>query len=84
MTTDAVDELGHLHERMPVVLEPADWPVWLGEQEGNAAGLLRPSGAGFRVGTVSTRVNPVKNDGPELAEPLQAGTGTVGTVLHPT
>ena len=79
MTTDAVDELGHLHERMPVVLEPADWPVWLGEQEGNAAGLLRPSGAGFRVWPVSTRVNSVKNNGPELAEPVEAGT----VVVHP-
>lgn len=80
VTTNAVDELGHLHERMPVVLETEDWPVWLGEREGDVAGLLRPSGAGFRVWPVSTRVNSVRNDGPELAEPVRAGSGTV---VHP-
>ena len=69
VTTTAVDALGHLHERMPVVLEPADWAAWLGEPgEGLAepASLMRPSMAGFRTWPVSSRVNNVRNDGPEL------------------
>ncbi len=70
ITTTAVDALGHLHERMPVVLEPADWPAWLGEADGDPAALLRPSLAGLRTWPVSTRVNSVRNDGPELAEPV--------------
>jgi putative SOS response-associated peptidase YedK len=32
-----------IHDRMPLVLEEADWPLWLGEVEGDPATLLRPS-----------------------------------------
>lgn len=70
ITTTAVDALGHLHERMPVMLEPADWAAWLGEADGDPAALLRPSGAAFRIWPVSTRVNSVRNNGPELIEPV--------------
>jgi len=78
ITTTAVDALGHLHERMPVVLEPEDWAAWLGEEDGDPAMLLRPSAAAFRVWPVSTRVNSVRNNGPELAEPMaQPGPLTV-------
>ena len=31
-----------LHDRMPVILGESDWPVWLGEREGNVRALLRP------------------------------------------
>jgi hypothetical protein len=31
ITTDASADVAELHERMPVILEPDDWPVWLGE-----------------------------------------------------
>ena len=71
VTTNAVDQLGQLHERMPVVLEPEEWPAWLGETPGDPAALLtRPSEALFRVWPVSTRVNSVRNDGPELLTPV--------------
>jgi len=71
VTTSAVDQLGHLHERMPVVLERDEWPAWLGEVPGDPAALLaRPSGAAFREWRVSTQVNSVRNDGPELLAPL--------------
>jgi len=71
ITTTAIDALGHLHERMPVVLEPEDWAAWLGEVDADPAALLRPSSAGFRVWPVSSRVNSVRNNGPELIEPLE-------------
>ena len=70
ITTTAVDALGHLHERMPVVLEPEDWAAWLGESPGDPAALLRPSAAPLRTWPVSARVNSVRNNGPELAEPV--------------
>jgi putative SOS response-associated peptidase YedK len=71
VTTNAVDQLGHLHERMPVVLERDEWPAWFGEVPGDPAALLaRPSGAAFREWRVSTQVNSVRNDGPELLAPL--------------
>ena len=43
VTTNANTVLRPLHERMPVILEPADWPAWLGEVEGDPTTLLRPS-----------------------------------------
>ena len=36
LTTASNDTLASLNNRMPVVLEEADWPVWLGEAEGDA------------------------------------------------
>jgi hypothetical protein len=33
-----------IHDRMPLMLEPEDWPVWLGEQDGDPDALLRPAG----------------------------------------
>jgi putative SOS response-associated peptidase YedK len=68
MTTAANPALRHLHERMPVILEPADWPVWLGEADGDFSALLRPSTAQFRVWRVSTAVNNVRNDAPALLD----------------
>jgi putative SOS response-associated peptidase YedK len=44
VTTDANGADGRLHGRMPVILEPEDWPTWLGQVEGDPAGLLRPAG----------------------------------------
>ena len=68
-TTSANATLRPLHERMPVVLEPDDWAVWLGETEGDIGALLRPSAAGFRTWRVSTAVNSVRNDTPALLQP---------------
>ena len=67
-TTSACPVLRPLHERMPVVLEPADWPIWLGEAEGDVSALLRPSAVGFRTWRVSTAVNNVRNDAAALLE----------------
>lgn len=70
-TTAANEALRPLHERMPVVLEQADWPVWLGEAEGDPQVLIRPSGTGFRTWRVATAVNSVRNDGAALLEGVQ-------------
>lgn len=69
LTTDANEELRPLHERMPVVLEEPDWPLWLGETQGDFAALMRPSRAGFRTWRISTAVNNVRNDSAALLEP---------------
>jgi len=70
VTTSANEALRPLHERMPVVLEPADWPLWLGETDGNPREPMRPSGAAFRTWRVGTAVNNVRNDTPQLLEPV--------------
>ena len=70
VTTNANPTLRPLHERMPVVLEPADWPLWLGETQADPATLLRPSSAAFRAWRISTAVNNVRNDVASLLAPL--------------
>jgi putative SOS response-associated peptidase YedK len=42
-TTTPNADMASLHDRMPVILEPEDWSVWLGEAEGDPAALLHPS-----------------------------------------
>jgi len=73
VTTEAAPATRFLHARMPVILEAADWPLWLGEREGDAASLARASAAALRIWPVSTRVNNVRNDDPALLAPLAAG-----------
>jgi putative SOS response-associated peptidase YedK len=55
---------------MPVIVERADWPAWLGEAEGDVTALLRlaPEDV-LRLWPVDKRVGNVRNDGPELLEP---------------
>src|SRR5437763_517078 len=63
-----------LHNRMPVVLKPADWPAWLGEKPADVPGLkalLAPyAGEDMICWPVSARVGNVKNNDPSLIEPL--------------
>lgn len=70
VTTRANATLRPLHERMPVVLELGDWPLWLGEMEGDAGLVLRPSEAAFHTWRVGTAVNNVRNDRPDLLDPI--------------
>jgi putative SOS response-associated peptidase YedK len=73
VTTTANAQMSVLHERMPVILEAADWPAWLGEAPGDPASPLRPSPEGIlRLWPVDKRVGNIRNDGPELLEPLAA------------
>ncbi len=69
ITTSATEALRAVHERMPTILEPADWPLWLGEVEGDAPALLRPSTAELRLWRVSPAVNDVRNDTENLLGP---------------
>jgi putative SOS response-associated peptidase YedK len=43
ITTDANHKLSVIQDRMPVILEQNDWPLWLGETEGDVQALLRPA-----------------------------------------
>jgi putative SOS response-associated peptidase YedK len=67
MTTTPNGEMAELHDRMPVILQQADWPVWLGEGDGDHAALLRPAPDGLlRIWPVDRRVGSPRNNGPEL------------------
>ncbi len=70
ITTDANRQLAAIQDRMPVILEKADWPLWLGEVEGDIPALLRPLPEGvLKAWPVDKKVGKVGNDGPELLEP---------------
>jgi putative SOS response-associated peptidase YedK len=73
VTTSANDLLAPVHHRMPVVLAPGDWGTWLDPASPPAAvkDLLVPAPSSwFDLYPVSTLVNNVRNDGPELLDPL--------------
>ena len=67
ITTDANQLLRPVHDRMPVVLEEADWPVWLGEREGDPSALLRPARDDVLcLWPISPAVNSSANNDPTL------------------
>lgn len=72
VTTAANRSMSQIHHRMPVVLQPADWPLWLGEAGHGAARLMRATPEGtLRWHRVDRAVNSNKAVGPELTAPLQ-------------
>ena len=74
ITTTPNAEMVDLHNRMPVILEPDDWPAWLGEVEADPATLLHPSPDGtLRTWPVSKRVGSPRNNDAALLEPLPVG-----------
>jgi putative SOS response-associated peptidase YedK len=76
LTTTAQDDLGRIHDRMPLLVEPAGYGEWLDpsrEDPEELRGLLVPAAPGrLTAFPVSTEVNNVRNDGPALVEPLPA------------
>jgi putative SOS response-associated peptidase YedK len=74
ITTRPNEQLAGLHDRMPVVVPDEAWSRWLVPGLGDPAelnGLFEPSDeVGLRIWPVSQLVNNVRNDGPELFEPI--------------
>ena len=71
LTTAANATMSVLHERMPVILEPVDWPAWLGETAADPTSLLRPAADDvLHLWPVSRAVNSVRNNGPHLLDRL--------------
>jgi putative SOS response-associated peptidase YedK len=73
LTTDASAALGGIHHRMPAVIRPEDFALWLdpASDVALAAALLRPApDAAFVAHEVSPRVGAVANDDEGLIAPL--------------
>ena len=71
VTTSAPEGLSQLHHRVPVMVEPEDWPLWLGEAGHGAARLMRAPVPGvLKFHRVSPQVNSNRASGPELIEPI--------------
>jgi len=76
VTTSANALLAPIHDRMPVILAPENWPTWLGEAPADPQtlkSLLVPYPAeGMVVWPVDKRVGNVNNKDPALIEPPAA------------
>jgi putative SOS response-associated peptidase YedK len=73
ITTDAVGELAKIHDRMPLMLGQGDWDAWLNPDAPLDPELLArpPDVRDIELRQVSTLVNSVRNNGPELLEPAE-------------
>lgn len=81
ITTEAAPELAHIHERMPVIVPRQDWAAWLDPGTGpdELAHIMADTPADrLAVDEVSTDVNTIKNNRPDLLTPLAAGDGGQG------
>jgi putative SOS response-associated peptidase YedK len=73
ITTEATDDVGMIHDRMPLMVTRDRWADWL---DPTASGvdvldLLEPAAPGrLEAFPVSAAVGNVRNNGPELAAPL--------------
>jgi putative SOS response-associated peptidase YedK len=74
LTTEAVDDVGRLHDRMPLMVEPGAWAAWLDPTATDvdaARALLVPAAPGLLDAyPVSERVNNYRNNGIDLLDPL--------------
>ncbi|MGH3554203.1 MAG: SOS response-associated peptidase [Mycobacterium sp.] len=73
ITTDAVGELAGIHDRMPLIVAEHDWDHWLDPDALPDPDLLAcpPDVRGITMREISTLVNHVRNNGPELLEPTE-------------
>src|SRR6516225_6529849 len=82
ITTTAPDEAGRIHDRMPMVIDPAQWGDWLDQANNDPSRvhpLLVPAAASGLVSyPVGIDVNYVRNNGPGLIKPLDPSTGDTG------
>ncbi len=85
ITTSSTDEVGRIHDRMPLVVETAGWQQWLDPGRTEPADLrqlLTPAAATqLAAYPVSPMVNNVRNNGPELLDPLPLSEAVPGTAM---
>jgi putative SOS response-associated peptidase YedK len=73
VSTDAGPGMAGLHHREAVMLEAADWPLWLGEAGHGAAVLMRASAEGvMQCHRVDPAVNSNRAEGAGLILPVAA------------
>jgi len=73
ITTHAIGDLVRVHSRMPLVLSRDRWVPWLTATRGLDALLTPPSAAdveALEIRAVGSAVGDVRNDGPQLIEPV--------------
>jgi putative SOS response-associated peptidase YedK len=75
ITTDANELMQQVHNRMPVILDPADYGRWLDPDQQDAqalTSLLKQFPAErMQLTPVSTLVNSPRNESPKCVEPME-------------
>jgi putative SOS response-associated peptidase YedK len=73
LTTDAADDTGAIHDRTPLLVPRERWTTWLDpEVEDPGQDLLVPAVSGvLDAWPVGAEVGNVRNDGPQLVEPVE-------------
>lgn len=75
LTTAAVGPLAQVHDRMPLVMPREWWDDWLDPDAPPDPALLAPPALelvrAIEIREVSSLVNSVRNDGPELIDPAE-------------
>ncbi|MHA6757292.1 SOS response-associated peptidase [Streptacidiphilus sp. PAMC 29251] len=70
ITTEATDAAGRVHPRMPLTVAPEHWEDWLNPEHQDVVDLRalleQPAAGNLTARPVSTAVNSVRNDSPEL------------------
>ncbi|KHJ73126.1 SOS response-associated peptidase [Rhodococcus sp. Chr-9] len=72
LTAQSVEQLGNVHERMPLILPPERWDAWLDPDSLGHPDLIVPSVeaiSAIEIRRVSAKVNSIRNNGPELLQP---------------
>lgn len=71
VTTTANTAMSAIHHRMPVILSPEDWPLWLGEAGKGAATLMKAAPDDLlRFHRVDPKVNSNRARGADLTTPI--------------
>jgi putative SOS response-associated peptidase YedK len=76
VTTAANESVRGVHNRMPLIVPPTEYQAWL-SPEGEAYKQIGAFSGELKTVWVDHRVNFVKNDGPESAQPLTATVKTL-------
>lgn len=74
----AAPSIAHIHHRMPLILEAAQFGEWLdpATTPARVQEILQHARTDFEGYPVSTRVNSARNNSPELIQKLQAAQGS--------
>ena len=73
ITTSCNEQTAAYHDRMPVILDKADWPIWLGQSSSKEQllSLIKPASLDLlAICPVSTLVNSPRNQFAECVAPL--------------
>lgn len=71
LTAEASADIAHLHERCPVILEPAAFAAWLDPETDPQPFLAAPGEGRLEARPVSRRVNKVAENDAGLLDPAQ-------------